>query len=37
MRPLVVNIVEQEAKETQFNKSSLVTSSYQFGQDIYGR
>jgi exopolyphosphatase/guanosine-5'-triphosphate,3'-diphosphate pyrophosphatase len=36
MRLLVVNIVEQEGKETQFNKSS--TSSYQaWARCVYGR
>lgn len=35
MRLLVVNIVEQEGKETQFNKSSLVRVPIRLGQDAF--
>ncbi len=35
MRLLVTNIVEQEAKETQFNKSSLVRVPIRLGQDSF--
>jgi hypothetical protein len=31
---LVSNIVEQEGKETQFNKSSLVRVPIRLGQDV---
>jgi exopolyphosphatase/guanosine-5'-triphosphate,3'-diphosphate pyrophosphatase len=33
MRLLIVNIVEQEGKEPQFNKSSLVRVPIRLGQD----
>lgn len=35
MRLLVVNIVEQEGRETQFNKSSLVRVPIRLGQDAF--
>ena len=35
MRLLVSNIVEQEGKETQFNKSSLVRVPIRLGQDVF--
>ncbi len=35
MRLLVSNIVEQEGKETQFNKSSLVRVPIRLGQDAF--
>ncbi|WP_413998277.1 Ppx/GppA phosphatase family protein [Flavobacterium sp. W1B] len=35
MRLLIVNIVEQEGKETQFNKSSLVRVPIRLGQDAF--
>ncbi len=35
MRMLVCNIVEQEGKETQFNKSSLVRVPIRLGQDAF--
>lgn len=35
MRLLVVNIVEQEGKETQFNKSALVRVPIRLGQDAF--
>jgi exopolyphosphatase/guanosine-5'-triphosphate,3'-diphosphate pyrophosphatase len=35
MRLLVCNIVEQEGKETQFNKSSLVRVPIRLGQDAF--
>ena len=35
MRILVVNIVEQEGKEPQFNKSSLVRVPIRLGQDAF--
>lgn len=35
MRLLVSNIVEQEGKETQFNKSSLVRVPVRLGQDAF--
>ncbi|KAF2518575.1 exopolyphosphatase [Flavobacterium salilacus subsp. salilacus] len=35
MRLLVTNIVEQEGKETQFNKSSLVRVPIRLGQDAF--
>ena len=35
MRLLVVNIVEQEGKEPQFNKSSLVRVPIRLGQDAF--
>jgi exopolyphosphatase/guanosine-5'-triphosphate,3'-diphosphate pyrophosphatase len=35
MRLLVVNIVEQDGKETQFNKSSLVRVPIRLGQDAF--
>lgn len=35
MRLLVANIVEQEGKETQFNKSSLVRVPIRLGQDAF--
>ncbi|GGD29054.1 Ppx/GppA phosphatase family protein [Flavobacterium orientale] len=35
MRLLVTNIVEQEGKETQFNKSSLVRVPIRLGQDSF--
>lgn len=35
MRLLVVNIVEQDDKETQFNKSSLVRVPIRLGQDAF--
>jgi len=35
MRMLVTNIVEQEGKETQFNKSSLVRVPVRLGQDAF--
>jgi len=35
MRLLIVNIVEQEGKETQFNKSSLVRVPIRLGQDSF--
>lgn len=35
MRLLVTNIVEQEGKETQFNKSSLIRVPIRLGQDVF--
>ena len=35
MRLLVSNIVEQEGKDTQFNKSSLVRVPIRLGQDVF--
>ncbi|MFA9190807.1 exopolyphosphatase [Flavobacterium sp. FZUC8N2.13] len=35
MRLLVVNIVEQDGKETQFNKSALVRVPIRLGQDAF--
>ena len=35
MRLLIVNIVEQEGKEPQFNKSSLVRVPIRLGQDAF--
>ena len=35
MRLLITNIVEQEGKETQFNKSSLVRVPIRLGQDAF--
>lgn len=35
MRLLIVNIVEQDGKETQFNKSSLVRVPIRLGQDAF--
>lgn len=35
MRLLVTNIVEQEGKEPQFNKSSLVRVPIRLGQDVF--
>ncbi|MBC5839647.1 Ppx/GppA phosphatase family protein [Flavobacterium muglaense] len=35
MRLLIVNIVEQEGKEAQFNKSSLVRVPIRLGQDAF--
>ncbi|MBC5842820.1 rod shape-determining protein [Flavobacterium sp. F-380] len=35
MRLLVVNIVEQEGRETQFNKNSLVRVPIRLGQDAF--
>lgn len=35
MRLLIANIVEQEGKETQFNKSSLVRVPIRLGQDSF--
>jgi exopolyphosphatase / guanosine-5'-triphosphate,3'-diphosphate pyrophosphatase len=35
MRLLVVNVVEQEGKETQFNKSALVRVPIRLGQDAF--
>ena len=35
MRLLVANIVEQEGKETQFNKSALVRVPIRLGQDAF--
>lgn len=35
MRLLVSNIVEQEGRETQFNKSSLVRVPIRLGQDVF--
>jgi exopolyphosphatase/guanosine-5'-triphosphate,3'-diphosphate pyrophosphatase len=35
MRLLMVNIVEQDGKETQFNKSSLVRVPIRLGQDAF--
>lgn len=35
MRLLITNIVEQEGKETQFNKSSLVRVPIRLGQDSF--
>ena len=35
MRLLIANIVEQDDKETQFNKSSLVRVPIRLGQDAF--
>jgi exopolyphosphatase / guanosine-5'-triphosphate,3'-diphosphate pyrophosphatase len=35
MRLLITNIVEQEGKETQFNKSSLIRVPIRLGQDAF--
>ena len=35
MRLLVSNIVEQEGKDAQFNKSSLVRVPIRLGQDVF--
>ena len=35
MRLLITNIVEQEGKESQFNKSSLVRVPIRLGQDSF--
>ena len=35
MRLLITNIVEQEGKETQFNKSALIRVPIRLGQDAF--
>ena len=35
MRLLITNIVEQEGKEPQFNKSSLIRVPIRLGQDSF--
>lgn len=35
MRLLIANVVEQEGKETQFNKSSLIRVPIRLGQDVF--
>ena len=35
MRLLIANVVEQEGKEPQFNKSSLVRVPIRLGQDAF--
>ena len=35
MRLLISNIVEQDGKEPQFNKSSLVRVPIRLGQDVF--
>ena len=37
MRLLITNIVEQEGKEPQFNKSSFVRVPIRLGQDVFYR
>ncbi len=35
MRLLITNVVEQEGKETQFNKSALIRVPIRLGQDAF--